>query len=492
MEFAPVALFVYNRPIHARRTLEALSRNDFADSTELFVFADGAKNPLDENEMSKILEVEAVVKNSGRFKKVTYVRSEKNVGLAANIVSGITQVVNEHERVIVLEDDIETSPGFLRYMNDALRLYESDEKVMQVSAFMFDMPQDLPQTFFVCINLCWGWGTWKRAWKHYSNREDLFLEKLNGKPDLQDRFNFHHWDYVNQLKWNHVERLNTWAVKWYAAIFFNNGLALHPCQSLVRNIGLDSSGEHSTPNSAFDVKEVSKGIDVKPIEVAESLSARNALVDFFEKNSKPKQSLWATSRNTFVSHIKAILGFPIFLLRLYRRQDQIIFKDHFKAPNARVSPLAIFHFDFKDDINIGRNVSIGEFTTVWVINYDKNIRNSALVIGENTYIGEQNNIRASGGKIKIGNNCLISQQVSIIASNHEHARNAVIRDQPWDTKKNFVMIGNDVWIGCGVQILPGVTIGDGAIIGAGSVVIQDVEPYTVVAGVPARKIKDRT
>jgi len=118
--------------------------------------------------------------------------------------------------------------------------------------------------------------------------------------------------------------------------------------------------------------------------------------------------------------------------------------------------------------------------------------NSYLEIGQNTYIGELNNIRASGAKVKIGDNCLISQQVSIIGANHLYRKGTLILDDLWDEEKNFVEIEEDVWIGCGAKILPGVRIGIGSIIAAGAVVSKDVSPYSVVAGVPAKVIKYRT
>ncbi len=148
-------------------------------------------------------------------------------------------------------------------------------------------------------------------------------------------------------------------------------------------------------------------------------------------------------------------------------------------------------YDFIEDIEIGKNVRIGPFTVIAVLNYDKDtMRNSKLVIGEGTYFGQQNNIRATGGNIVIGKKCLISQQVSIIASNHLTVPGEYIMDQPW-TAGLDVIIEDDVWIGCGVQILPGVSIGKGAVIAAGSVVTKQVPPNMIYGGIPAKFIKER-
>ena len=155
---------------------------------------------------------------------------------------------------------------------------------------------------------------------------------------------------------------------------------------------------------------------------------------------------------------------------------------------AKIHVNNYFYFDCLDNFKFGKNVSFGPYNIVLATKQKKNDPNSFLYIGNNTSIGEQNNIRTGGASIIIGDNCLISQQVSIIASNHGTEKNKLIKEQNWLPKN--IVIGNDVWIGCGVQILPGVTIGNGVVIAAGSVVTKDIEDYCFVAGVPAKKVKD--
>lgn len=144
-----------------------------------------------------------------------------------------------------------------------------------------------------------------------------------------------------------------------------------------------------------------------------------------------------------------------------------------------------------DMISLGHLVSIGAYTTIHVCDLGSDPQGSHLEVGDGTYIGEQNNIRAAGGRVFIGQKCLISQQVSIIAANHLISKEFMILDQGWDTSKTGVTIGDDVWVGCGVQILPGVRIGRGAVIAAGAVVTKDVEEYSIVGGCPANIIKYR-
>lgn len=160
--------------------------------------------------------------------------------------------------------------------------------------------------------------------------------------------------------------------------------------------------------------------------------------------------------------------------------------------NCRIDSAARIFYDNVDDFILSKDVYIGANTVIYCTNEDSaNQKKSRLTVGEGTYIGEMNNIRIGGGHIKIGKKCLISQHVSIIGSNHSIDRNNYIMDQPWDDEKIDVIIEDDVWIGCGAKILPGVSIGQGAIVGAGSVVTKNVAAYSIVAGIPARFIKER-
>ncbi len=148
--------------------------------------------------------------------------------------------------------------------------------------------------------------------------------------------------------------------------------------------------------------------------------------------------------------------------------------------------------DDLNNVSLGKGVFIGAYTCIVCINdHHSKEQNSKLSIGEGTSIGEMNNIRAGGGSISIGKKCILSQHINIVAANHLIKKDQMMIDQEWDKEKNFVVIGDDVWIGTNVSIMPGVRIGNGAVIGAGSVVTKDVEPYAIVAGVPAKVLKYR-
>ena len=171
-------------------------------------------------------------------------------------------------------------------------------------------------------------------------------------------------------------------------------------------------------------------------------------------------------------------------------QHNVIFELRKLNPKSRINIRNCFYYDDIRSIELKGNTLIGPNNVFFIHDEENSVLKSKLIVGENTYIGEQNNIRAAGASILIGDNCLISQQVSIVSTNHGIDKDTLMNSQKW-VSKGDIIIGNDVWIGCSSQILAGVKIGEGAIIAAGSLVNKDVESYSIVGGVPAKLISYR-
>lgn len=274
---APVILFVYNRPEHTRSTLESLSANAGAGETDLYIHCDGAKAEASEQERECVRQVRSIIREKPWCGRVTIIESETNRGLGPSIVQGVREVLARHGSVIVLEDDLLLAPGFLRYMNDALRCYENDDEVMHVSGYMFPVKAELPETFFLRLTSSWGWATWQRAFAKYEPDAGKSLERLE-QQNLLGTFNLDGaYDYVAQLRANAAGRLQTWAVRWYASLLLNGGLGLFPRQTLVKNIGFDGTGTHcDDPDQRF-AGSTAGDIHVTRTALLESATARNAV-----------------------------------------------------------------------------------------------------------------------------------------------------------------------------------------------------------------------
>lgn len=265
---APIALFVYNRPAHTHQTVEALKRNDLSRESDLVIFSDA---PNSAEQIEAVRKVREYIRQIDHFKSVTIIERETNFGLARSIIDGVTSLCEEHGRVIVLEDDIVTSPHFLRFMNDALDMYEHEDQVLHVSGATYPIKSMDDETFFLRVPLCWGWATWGRAWRCFRKHSDVTLrfdKKMRKDFDFDDSYHF--W---GQLEANANGLINTWFVYWYATLFLRKGLALFPGRSLVKNIGMDGTGVHCGVSNFYDMEPSATPIQIAHIPLSESKEA---------------------------------------------------------------------------------------------------------------------------------------------------------------------------------------------------------------------------
>jgi len=280
---APIALFVYNRPVHTRKTLMALEANKLAEQSDIYIFSDAAKNAQDIDQVNK---VRSILREPWKFKHIYIIERSQNKGLANSIIDGVTQVVEKHGTIIVLEDDLETSPFALIYFNEALNRYKNQERVMEISGYMYPIEQEknLPQTFFFRVATSWGWATWDRAWKKFNpDIEELtknFRKKDRKAFSIDGTENF--WKQVKQFK---AGKINSWAIRWYLSVYNSRGLVLYPRVSYIQNTGTDGSGTHSDVDQVYRVKLAKKAAKRYPAMVEEDPVAYQAIKNFY-KNRK--------------------------------------------------------------------------------------------------------------------------------------------------------------------------------------------------------------
>ena len=268
-EWAPVALFIYKRPEHTRRTISSLQRCvGYADSP-VFVFADGPAHPRD---LREVQGTRALARSLLKDRAV-FLERETNLGVDRSVIAGVTQLCDQFGRVVVLEDDDVVSPLFLQFLNRGLRQYEGEPRVMQVSGYMFDVPQLRQQNeaVFLPITTTLGWATWKRAWDHFDPAAEGWQARLQD-AQAQRRFNLDgRFPYSTMLARQMKRDVGAWDIRWYYTVFARNGLVLFPPRTLVVNVGIDGSGTHdrlALPAHQAPL-EMSASFDL-PAEVAES------------------------------------------------------------------------------------------------------------------------------------------------------------------------------------------------------------------------------
>jgi len=284
MNPAPLLLFAYNRLKHTKGTIEALQKNNLAGATELFVFSDNAKKEIDQAAVS---EVRNYIKTVKGFKEVYIFERDSNFGLGKNIIDGVTRIVNERGRAIVLEDDLITSPFFLEYINQGLEIYENEETVASIHGYCYPVTKKLPETFFIRGADCLGWGVWKRSWSLFEPDGNKLLQKLVDSKqtslfDYNDSYPF-----TQMLRDQIAGKNNSWAIRWYASAFINNKFTLYPGRSLVFHAGGDGSGTNVGIDDVYDVGLSFTPIKMTKLEVRQNEEAYKAFEQFQYKLSHP-------------------------------------------------------------------------------------------------------------------------------------------------------------------------------------------------------------
>ena len=281
-DLAPIILFTYNRIAHTRETLKALALNSLSQDSDLIIYSDAARQ---ESDIESVAEVRRYIRDITGFKSVTIIEREINFGLAPSIIDGVTQVCIQYGKAIVLEDDIVTSPYFLKYMNDALNYYNDNKQVASIHGYVYPI-EDLPETFFLRGADCWGWATWQDRWSLFEADGSKLLNQLKA-TNLINRFDFDGTYKYSQMLEDQIKGTNnSWAVRWHATAFLNNQYTLYPGKSLVENIGNDGSGTHCETTNIFSSTLLHKAVQYFPEDVTDSPIAFELFRDYFKKHSK--------------------------------------------------------------------------------------------------------------------------------------------------------------------------------------------------------------
>lgn len=277
MLYAPIALFVYNRPRHTKNLIDSLRKNREAAESDLIIISDAPKH----EKVTGVQEVREYIKSLTGFRSVRIIERSENYGLARNIIGGVTALLEESDRLIVLEDDLIVSPYFLSYMNDGLNLYAGDEQVGSIHGYVYPVKEQLPETFFLRGGDCWGWATWKRAWSFFEPDGRKLLSEIKKRGLIRDFDLNNAYPYYRMLQKQVQGKNSSWAVRWHASLFLRDMLTLYPGSSFVNNQGADDSGTHLKSTNVFEVPVAQSYNEIEKISTEESEAAKNSFSRFF-------------------------------------------------------------------------------------------------------------------------------------------------------------------------------------------------------------------
>lgn len=252
MNYAPIVLFVYNRADHFSKTYAALANCPEAKESELFIFSDGAKHEKSREGVEEVRAFARSIENSGKFKSIKITESPQNKGLAASVIEGVTKIVEEYGKVIVIEDDCVASPHFLGYMNKCLDYYENQKSAGSIAGYVpsLEFPEGFCKDVFAANRSCsCAWATWKDRWQGV----DWDLENVSdfyNSPKLIKKLNSNGSDRFLRLYRQTKGNGSSWSVRFGAHLVKNGMVTVYPRYSYITNIGCDESGVHSQTEDA--------------------------------------------------------------------------------------------------------------------------------------------------------------------------------------------------------------------------------------------------
>ncbi|MBS2212591.1 sugar transferase [Carboxylicivirga mesophila] len=301
MELAPVILFCFNRPKHTTATIEALKACRLASETNLYVFSDGPRN---EEEACLVNEVRSVLQGVKGFKSVTISQRKFNMGLASSIISGVTEVIQKHGKVIVLEDDLVCADSFLENQNKMLDYFEDHQQIFSTSAY--SPPIKYPAHFADDLYLfprtsSYGWGTWRDRWESVDWSMEGFNEFIQSKPQRK-HFNKGGIDLTPMLLHQKVGKIDSWSIRFSYAASLQNSLCVYPKESMLQHIGTDGSGTHSTSSSYYGHTSNNKVIHIEHFPKEHEAIAKR--VRKFWANSLIRQLINFYKRMAYISLLK--------------------------------------------------------------------------------------------------------------------------------------------------------------------------------------------
>lgn len=305
MTLSPIIVFAYNRPDHLRKTLTWLGQNELADQSTLYVYCDGPKPNASDEQLVKVENARKVAHALAIvpiFKEVHIIEREENLGLGTSVISGVTEIINKHGRAIVLEDDLETSPYLLSYMNKCLDHYEARKSVFSISGLSRPhperfYPQDYPYDVYVSLtHHPTGWATWADRWSQVDWKADLF-EIVKQQPAMIQAFRRIEYGDYDALLHQLATRKNVWSIRFAFAHFVNHAVSICPIVSYINHIGWDSEATNATSSSQWNFERLADNANIRFLDI---LYEDSRIINSWYSFSMPqRRSLWGRFKNWY-------------------------------------------------------------------------------------------------------------------------------------------------------------------------------------------------
>jgi hypothetical protein len=300
---APILLFTYKRLDVLKQTVDALKNNYLASDSDLFIFSDGAKCIQDE---SIVNEIRVYLRQVTGFKNISITESKTNKGLANSIINGVSEIIDQYESAIVLEDDLITTANFLLFMNAGLEAYRNKKGIFSISGYSFNLgidPENKSDAYFLNRGWSWGWATWKDRWKKVDwevKSYDKFVNDNNAKKEFAKGGS----DLNKMLEKQMKGKLDSWAIRWFYHQFYMGGLTVYPVLSKVYNAGFDKDATHTkgSNNRYIPMMDATNKMEFRLPEIMKASS-------YYSRHFQNKMNVFSrvvSKIETYIKNLKSI------------------------------------------------------------------------------------------------------------------------------------------------------------------------------------------
>lgn len=256
----PVVFFIFNRPQETAQVWQTIRA---ARPAKLYVMSDAAR-PEVVGESELVQACRTIAESIDWPCQVKFDYAKQNLGCGGRISSGLTDVFQQEERAIILEDDTVPTPTFFPFCEALLERYADETSVCHINGRNNLARWDIGSSYFFSRRSNpWGWATWRRAWSDC----DLPMESLAAKDlesltqVLHDR---KHAEFIHHTVNQYAGRsINTWDIQWSLSILRRSGLCIVPKSNLVTNIGFGPSATH-TNNTENDMRAAIPAFSAPP------------------------------------------------------------------------------------------------------------------------------------------------------------------------------------------------------------------------------------
>lgn len=277
---APVILFTYDRLEETKQVINNLLNAEFFNETDIYIFSDGEKNI---EKKQNVEDVRNYLKKLIMYENIKISYSEENKGLAESVIVGVSKIINQYGKAIILEDDLLISKDYLKYMNHALDIYKDRDDIWSISGFSpnIKIPEDYKDNIYLTLRGCsWGWGTWKSRWNTVDWEVKDFKELKDSKK-RQKEFNISGNDMFKMLELQMLGKINSWAIRWCYSQFKQRRYTIYPTKSKIKNIGF---GEDATHGGVFIDKHI-VSLSEEELYLNPEIKIDNRLIDSFKSHN---------------------------------------------------------------------------------------------------------------------------------------------------------------------------------------------------------------